>query len=265
MANVLFLITASLYALATLCYLAQLMGRGEGVVRLARLALGAAVVAHLGLIGWYCVQHLNPLRDLRGALSLTAWLVATGFLLTTRRQRMGILGGFVTPLALALLVATRLTPSHLTAAGGTEVVLGRLHILLSALGVAVFALAAAVAVIYLAQVSALKNKRLGPLFRRTPPLRSLDLMGRRLIVVGFPLYTLALITGAAWVTQLPGPPVGARPEYLIAGATWLVFAALIVLRVTVGMRGRRAALLTVGGFLAMVLVLLIYLLRRLGS
>lgn len=261
--NALFLVSAALYGLASFLYLAHLFGRGDGVVKLARWTLCASVLAHLGLIGWYCSHRFNPVADLRGALSLIAWLLAMGFLVTTIRSKMRILGAFITPLALVLLVVSWLTPTTEPAVDGAGVmrVLGELHIGLSALGVSAFGLAAAVALIYCIQENALKNKRLGPLFRRTPPLNTLDDAGRRLILVGFPLYTLALITGVIWSASLP-TQVGARPEFIIAGITWLVFAALIVLRVTLGWRGRRAALLTVSGFSATVVVLVIYLLRR---
>lgn len=262
--TVLFLITAALYTLASLVYLAYLFGRVEGVVRMARWALALATLVHLGMIGWYCSVHrLNPVMDLRGALGLTALLLCAGFLISTVRSRMSILGAFVTPLALVLLVAAQLTPRGPVgqAADDTLRALGHLHIGLSAFGVSAMGLAAAVALIYLFQESALKRKKLGPLFRRTPPLNTLDEAGRRLILVGFPLFTLAMITGVVWVAKLPGHG-GWRPEYVIAGLTWLVFGALILTRVSLGWRGKRAAQLTVLGFGAMVAVLLIYLLRR---
>ncbi len=262
--NALLLITVALYTLASVLYLAHLFGSKEGGVNIARWALIATAVVHLGLIGWYCSQKLNPVADLRGALSLIAWLLASGFLVTTIKSRMSAMGAFVAPLSGVLLLTSALTPADSPAVDqeGIMRALGELHIGLSALGVAAFGLATAVALIYCIQENALKNKRLGPLFRRMPPLNTLDDAGRRLILVGFPLFTLALVTGVIWAIHLPTAGI-ARPEFYISGATWLVFGALILLRVTLGWRGRRAALLTVVGFSAMVLVLLLYLMRRL--
>ncbi len=263
MKTILLLLTATVYATACVFYLGHLFERGEGALRLARRALMLAVLLHLGLIGANCADQMNPLRDLAGSLSLTAWLLAAGFLLTTVRNRFGLLGSFVVPLALVLLVVSGLAPHdpQEQAAMATARTLGRLHIALSALGVSAFGLAAAVAVAYLLQIRALKRKRLGALFRRTPPLQELDTVGRRLILTGFPLFTLAVITGVIWSARLPGQE-GFRPEYLISVVTWLIFAALILLRVTVGLRGKPAALLTVLGFLATIAVLLIYMARR---
>jgi ABC-type uncharacterized transport system permease subunit len=257
----LFYLVAGLYALASVTYFIYLFGRGESTLRIARWTMAAALVAHLAMIGLLCTRQLNPLRDIRGALSLSGFLLAAGYLLTTLRTRLGSVGAFIAPLVLALLISARLTPQDLTAAGGASGALGRLHIALSALGVAAFGLAAAVAVIYLFQEAALKKKRIGLLYRRSPPLNTLDGVGRKLILIGFPVFTLAVITGLIWVSRLPGRD-GLRVEYLISGFTWVVFALMILGRLTAGWRGRRAAWLTVVGFLATFAVLLIYVGRR---
>jgi ABC-type uncharacterized transport system permease subunit len=44
--------------------------------------------------------------------------------------------------------------------------------------------------------------------------------------------------------------------------TWISYAALLVLRQVYGWRGRRAARLTLAGFAAALLVLVLYLVRR---
>ena len=265
MLSALLLISAALYGLSLLLYLVFLFGRDEGSVRMARAALLAALATHLGLIGYQCIDGFNPLRDVRGALSLTSWLLGAGFLLLTHRSRMSVLGAFIAPLSLCLLLASRVTPQAAPAGGdasGASRALGNLHIFLSATGVAIFALAAAVGLIYLLQERALKRKQLGRLFRITPPLTTLDAVGRVLILVGFPLYTLAMGTGVVWSLQLPDDGGSHRLAHVISLAVWLIFAALIGLRVAVGLRGRRAALLTMAGFAAAVVVLLLYMLRR---
>jgi ABC-type uncharacterized transport system permease subunit len=56
-----------------------------------------------------------------------------------------------------------------------------------------------------------------------------------------------------------------RPEYPLAAVTWIFYAALLVLRQAYGWRGRRAARLTLGGFTAALIVLAIYLVRRMAG
>jgi ABC-type uncharacterized transport system permease subunit len=259
----LFLGAAGLYSLATIFYFVHLFGRSERTLKLARWSLAAALLVHLALIGLLCTRKLNPLRDVGGALSLSAWLLGIGYLATTFRSRMAPVGAFIAPLALVLLVSSFLARRGVADVGDAVTLgaLGMLHIALASTGVAAFGLAAAVAVIYLFQEASLKRKRIGMMVRHSPPLTVLDRVGRRLILVGFPLFTLALLTGVAWVSQLPGHEK-IRMEYLLAGIAWVTFALLILARITVGWRGRPAAWATLLGFLATLVVLMIYLGRR---
>ena len=128
--------------------------------------------------------------------------------------------------------------------------LGQAHILLATLGVAVFAFAAVLAIVYLFQDRSLKRKQLERVMARGTPLETLDRLAHRCVSIGFPVFTLAIVTGAIWVARL-GLLHGRgtlRPEYLLAVGTWVAFAVLLVARVGAGWRGRRAAWLTLGGF-----------------
>ena len=99
---------------------------------------------------------------------------------------------------------------------------------------------------------------------RGTPLETLDRLAHRCVSIGFPVFTLAIVTGAIWVARLGllhGPGT-LRPEYLIAVGTWIAFAVLIIARVGAGWRGRRAAWLTLGGFGGTALVVAAYFIRH---
>ena len=68
------------------------------------------------------------------------------------------------------------------------------------------------------------------------------------------------VLGVVWVSQR-GSGFD-RPEYPFALASWCTFAALVITRVVYGWRGRRAARFTLVGFGTAILVLAIYLVRR---
>jgi ABC-type uncharacterized transport system permease subunit len=256
--------SAGLYLVASTLFAAQIAVRGERMIILARLSLTAALAAHLALIGASCVLGQSPLQDVRGALSLSGWLLGVGYLLmTTRRPRMVIIGAILTPLSLSLLGLSRLTPHSYQLPTGSRSMdlLGMVHIALSALGVALFGIAAAISILYLYQEATFKRRRVGVLGRRTPPLTSLDLTAHRLILGGLSVYTLALICGIIWSSRL-AVVGGVRIQHVISAITWLVFAGLVLARGTIGLRGRRAALMTLVGFVAIVAVLVIYMSRR---
>ena len=86
--------------------------------------------------------------------------------------------------------------------------LGQAHILLATLGVAVFAFAAVLAIVYLFQDRSLKRKQLDRVVARGTPLETLDRLAHRCVAIGFPVFTLAIVTGAIWVARLGLLPAG---------------------------------------------------------
>ncbi len=140
--------------------------------------------------------------------------------------------------------------------------LGRVHILLAVIGVAVFALAAVLALLYLFEDRQLKRKRFGRVVGRGTPLDTLDRLALRCVSIGFPIFTVAIVTGALWVARLGLLRQALRPEYALAVVTWGAFGVLLVARLGAGWRGRRAAWLTLGGFGGAMLVLAAYFLRH---
>lgn len=250
------------YTAATAALLAVLGGHAR-LRPLALALVGAACLAHGADIGWRGTQDVHPAQSVREALGFLSFIVTAGYLLASTRYRLTLGGAAVMPVSLVLLVVARLTPAG--AAPEDLTVLGRIHISLATVGVSVFALASALSVIYLAEERALRRKRFDALaFKdRGAPLEALDRLSHRLIWVGFPIFTVALGLGAAWMARR-GESLD-RPEYPLAAVTWIFYAALLVARQVYGWRGRRAARLTLAGFAAALLVLAIYLVRRMAG
>lgn len=237
---------------------------GHAKVRPVAITLvGVAFVAHGFDIGWRGTQHVHPAQSVREALGFLSFIITGGYLLASARYRLTLGGAAVMPVSLILLVVARLTPAG--AAADELSTLGRIHISLATLGVGVFALASALSAIYLVEERALRRKRFDTLaFKdRGAPLEALDRLSHRLIWAGFPIFTIALVLGAIWVAKL-GESLD-RPEYPLAAVTWMFYAALLVVRQAYGWRGRRAARLTLAGFATAVLVLMIYLVRRMAG
>jgi ABC-type uncharacterized transport system permease subunit len=276
----LFPATLSLYVVACTLYLVQIVVGGgaqtpgsvigaptpamaPGLVRAARMILALAFASHAVDIGWLCTKGLHPVVNAREALSFASWLMCGLYLaLSLRAAGLAVVGAIVVPATLILLVAARLAP-------GTETptsvgALGALHITLATAGVALFAVAAGGAVVYLLVERNIKKHKTGFMLRGGPALETLDKLSRRCIVIGFPVFTVAMVTGAMWVARLPGRGVFTA-QYAISSIAWLVFAGLLVLRLTLGWRGRRAALLTLAGFAGVIGTLGIYFIRGVGG
>ena len=254
-----FWIALVLYAAAAFAFILGVSGRARAA-KAALVLLTLAFVSHGIDIGWRGVDHVHPAESVREALGLLAWLLAGGYLAAASRYRLALAGAVVSPVALGILAAARLTPAGNEPQGLTP--LGRIHIMLAVVGVAVFAVASALAAIYLLEERGLKQKRFDTLAWKAggAPLEALDRLAHRLVWVGFPIFTAAMVLGVIWVSERGGS--FDRPEYPLALVTWLSFATLLFTRMVYGWRGRRAARLTLVGFAAALTVLAIYLVRR---
>jgi ABC-type uncharacterized transport system permease subunit len=262
------------YGLAALFYLGFLfhqqrrpggrphIGLGPASARMGRYLLIAGWAVQLLDIGVRCFRMQHPLSSIGEAIAFIAWLIATGFLVSTFRYRLHAAGAFAVPVVLVLLLLARIGPDEVPQAPlGSP--LATVHILLATVGIATFALAAVLAVVYLLQERRLKRKSFD-LKVDTAPLDTLDRLAGGCVSFGFPVFTLTIVTGAAWIAKLGLLRSGAavRPEYLLTVIAWAVLGALLLARLATGWRGRRAAWLTVGGFSAAALVLVGYFIRH---
>ena len=163
-----------------------------------------------------------------------------------QRDTARALGAFVLPVALTLLLVSYLFfPSDvepLVPALQYNFVLG-LHVGTMILAYGALAISFGAGLMYLVQ---------GPRgrFPRLPRPSSLEEMGYRSVLVGFPLLALGIALGAYWGDRAWGRYWGWDPKETSALVTWLIYAGYLHLRGLRGWRGYRSAWLLVLGFLA---------------
>jgi len=197
-------------------------------------------------------------EDVRQMFTLASLAIVVGLLLAQRVGRLSVLGAFVTPVALLMFLAAGLGHSVPNVPEDVRSALLPAHVVVNVLGVAAFTLAFAVAAAYLIQERLLRRRQLGGLFHRLPPLDVLDSLGLKLLLVGFPLFTLGSVSGAIWAAQLP---TRISPNQALGLVAWCVFAGVLLLRVAAGWQGRRAAIGTLLGFACALAVVIGYALR----
>jgi cytochrome c-type biogenesis protein CcsB len=81
-------------------------------------------------------------------------------------------------------------------------------------------------------------------------------MNYRALTIGFPLLTLGIITGSVWAQYAWGSYWSWDPKETWSLITWLIYAAVLHARLTVGWRGRKAAWFSIFGFLAVLFTFL---------
>lgn len=193
--------------------------------RVMMLVLLGVCVLHLGLRGW----RNSPIYGLV----------------------MAPLGAVVSMVVLVKVYAV--VPQDTSAMG----IVTALHIGAALLGFMLFVPAYVLSVLFLDQQYRLKTKQLTG--TRLPSLLSLEDRSWRLLFIGFPLYSVAILLGAVWQESTAG--LSLQPQHILAGLSWLAYAVAIYRRVTTGWRGRQAALMVIAAFLGAFGAVLLYGMR----
>jgi cytochrome c-type biogenesis protein CcsB len=245
---------------AMLCYLAAAAGfipdRAGRSRRWANAALGAGVLTHTaGLLAAAMRAGNMPVTNLAQSIDFLAWLTALAGLVLIMRLRMAVIGAFVAPLVFVATALAALTMSrqNLRMPAALRSAWLPIHVTLAFAGFALFVLAASVSLLYLIYEHRLKAKRpLANADERAPSLEKLDRINYRLLVAGFILLSLAIVTGAIWAGTTWGHFWSWEPQESWSLVIWLMYAAILESRLTAGWRGRRVAALTIVVFTVLV-------------
>lgn len=126
-----------------------------------------------------------------------------------------------------------------------------IHIAFALAGLTAFAVSAAMSGLYVMVSRRLKSKSFIMGSKKLPSLSTLDAFNLKGLLIGFPLYTIALLIGSAHAFQGTGE---LSFSYLIALGSWLTYGGVLQARLTAGWRGRKAAWLTLVAFAGLLLV-----------
>jgi cytochrome c-type biogenesis protein CcsB len=244
------------YGLAVAGFIIERSGARGPLARSAILWLGAGAALQTGDLMTRGVQAGNiPVTNIAQSLAFLAWLTAVAGLVLIVRWRMAVIGPFVAPFVFVVLGVAWATSRQ------GRMVMPRslhsawlpVHVTLALAGYALFVLAAGVSLVYLIYERRLKAKRpLLPTDERTPSLEKLDRINYRLLGWGFLMLSLAIVTGAIWADATWGHFWSWEPQESWSLVLWILYAALLESRLTVGWRGRRAAALTIAVFTVLV-------------
>ena len=251
MTHLFFILTVALYGCATAAYLACLVRTSPWLTRWAARILAAGFTAHLlSTIHLANKMRYLPLTNMQESLSFFSLAIVAAFIFFERRYKVTTLGSFIAPVALMMLIAS--SSLHAEVRQLPPILQSNwfwVHALLAFASYACFTIAAGVAIMYLTQNYFLKTKRFGALFQKLPSLETMDDISYRCLTVGFPLLTVAIISGAIWSEQAMGSYWVWDRKQTWSLIIWFIYAALLHGRLTIGWRGKRAAILSILGFI----------------
>lgn len=187
--------------------------------------------------------------SLLSALTLVAWLMAFIAFIYGSRSQHAHPGMIVYPLVAISLALKLFMPIERVVRLSDPAL--EWHVLLSLTAYSLFTLAAINAVILSVQERQLRQHQLSGPLRQLPPLQTLENALFQLIIGGFSLLTIGLVTGFIFVDDFLAQQLAHKTVLSIIA--WFVFAALLWGRRQYGWRGRTAIKWTLIGFIFLVL------------
>jgi len=246
------------YALAALLYMAAWVFKSNYP---ARLATGITIVAFAGnttglILRWIESYQLGighaPLSNLYESLVFFAWTISGIYLFVEYRYKNKAIGAFAMPLAFLAMAYASLNPDI---SARIQPLLPALksnwliaHVLTCFVGYAALAIAFGISLMYL--IKNLDTEGRANLLDSFPDLSVLDALIYQMIVFGFLFLSIGIITGAVWANSAWGRYWGWDPKETWSLITWLIYAGLLHARLMRGWQGRRIAVFSILGFMA---------------
>ncbi len=241
----------SLLAISTFCFLLgfahTMYALGRGKYHASRLNFTAMAGGFAFQSGFLAMRGhaLNacPLTNLFEVLIFLSWSMVLLYFVVGAAYRLSLLGVFTAPLAFIFQAFALIAPLDSPPGPRARVVARpwlETHAAVSIIAYGAFALACVAGIMYLIQERQLKTHRLRRLFFHLPPIADLAVAINRLILTGFILLTIGLLSGFAvrveWSKVIWGVGV------------WLIYGGILQADKRRRVTPRRVAQLSVAAF-----------------
>ncbi len=225
--------------------------------RLATVVTLAGLITHSFaiILRWLESYKLGighaPMSNLYESLIFFAWTIILLYMMVEWRTRNRSIGVFATPLAFLAMAYASYSPNitdriqPLVPALKSNWLIA--HVITCFFGYAAFSIAFGLSIMYL--IKRRHSDQNGSMFvRLIPGTHLLDDLNYQLILIGFLMLTLGIITGSVWAHSAWGSYWSWDPKETWSLITWLVYAALLHSRLIRGWKGKRIAVLSIIGF-----------------
>jgi cytochrome c-type biogenesis protein CcsB len=249
-----------MYLGVTVIYLIYGVARSRGTGIVATVSLVMALGLHtVGLIYRWIETHQTgygyvPLSNMYESLIFFSWTIVVIYLVLEFIYKQKSIGIFVTPFGFLFIALTSIIP-------GVDAQINPLvpalkspwlaiHVITCFIGYAAFAISFWFSILFL--INENREKDRPSKLKFLPSLSLLDEISYRSVLIGFPMLTLGIVTGAAWANYAWGSYWTWDPKETWSLITWFVYAAFLHARLARGWSGRKTALLSVIGFAAVI-------------
>lgn len=251
-------IVTFVYGLAFLLYLVSWIFNKPLVHKFAISATIAAAAGNLAgiLLRWVESHQMGighaPLSNLFESMVFFALCIALISLFAEFKYKLPLIGAVASPIPFltmayaALKVKSAIEP--LIPALQSNWLIA--HVMTCFVGYSGFAVAFGVSIMFFFKTSG--NQKPSGFISLIPDADTLDELTHQLVMFGFLFLSIGIITGSVWASQAWGRYWGWDPKETWSLITWLIYATLLHARMMRGWKGKKIAVLSIIGFLAVI-------------
>ena len=223
---------------------------------LSTYGIWGAWCMHTALLGLITISAGEVPLTSQVLPSLCAWLVVVVYIyleVSTKDRSLGVL---IVPIVVVLhvLTLTKMLGIEVIQATGYSGGWFELHVLAYGLAYTAFAISCVGGVMYLMLLGEIQAKHFGFFYSRLPSLEVLNQITNRAATFGFVFLTGGTIASSVWAFQhLSEFSIWGEPVFLPVLVAWVIYAVNLAARRWGGWQGKRAAFLSIIGFVLVIL------------
>lgn len=235
------------YALGTVLFLAGIFTRRPVYKRVAGWCALLGFCLHTVVMATVFVEYGFAQLPRSYFIQFLSWSLLMVFFILWWRLRLEFLALTASPLALIIYLGSFKLPVHesIMPKALTGAFFG-LHIASLFLSIAFMAMAFGSGVMFLIINRKIKSKEpLSEFQKDLPSLNVFDRVNHLAALVGFPCFTLGILSGFVWAKLTWGRLISWDPKEIVSMVIWFLFALLFHQRMALGWRGRKPAALAI--------------------
>lgn len=251
---------AFLYGLSLILYTFHILTKSPSVGRGAQAMLWLTAVAHAGLIIFRTFEAVRPpLHTMHEALSWFACSAAITYLYISRNFKDVYLpGALVSAISLGacMYALLSLSPAAAPLPAPLRSYWFKCHVALAYSSYAIFVVSAAMDISFMTAAFLLKRGHAYAYGFSKGMIDGFHEKVLKLVLIGFPLLTFAIFSGAAWSNEALGRYWSWEPREIWPLITWTVFAVYLHSKTVPELKGLPASLFNILGLVCIIMTIL---------
>lgn len=248
-----------LYCIVSIGYAVIFVRNRVGRDRALKYTQLVAILAHTLLLGlfWY-QEHNFPLETVTRGLFFCSWILSIFTAALHHRFREPSFAAFLFPINFLFSFFTILfIDKGVALPPSMRSYYYAIHVSLTFAAYACFTLSFVVSIMFLMQHHAIRNKTMGPFFKRLPSLEVMNASVMQADAAGLFLLIAGIVMGFVWINIGVGASANVNVKIGLAILTAVAYFIEHIARIGKGWEGQRACLISIAGFILVIGTLLV--------